>query len=176
MSILKIGDKFENFKFNTPFESNLDFEQEVKNKKTFVVFLRYYGCTLCQLDLLEYRKNLERFKQADINLYIVLQSDPEVISSQVSKTEMPLNIICDPQQVLYKKYQIKPAKTKLQLVSAKALKKIQKAKKLNLEHGKYEGEELQLPAMFMIKDGIVSFAHYAKNLTDLPSIDEMLEM
>ena len=36
-------------------------------------------------------------------------------------------------------------------------------------HGKYEGEELQLPALFILAPDMgIEYARYAKNLADLP--------
>ena len=54
-------------------------------------------------------------------------------------------------------------------------KKADKCKAYGFEHGDYEGNELQLPAMFIVgKDGTVEFAHYAKGIVDMPVIDEVL--
>ena len=41
----------------------------------------------------------------------------------------------------------------------------------------YEGNELQLPALFMTdKDLKVCYAHYGKNIMDMPTVDELIEM
>ena len=43
--------------------------------------------------------------------------------------------------------------------------------------GDYEGNELQLPAMFIVnEDGVVEYANYARNIVDLPTVDEVLAM
>jgi peroxiredoxin len=43
-------------------------------------------------------------------------------------------------------------------------------------HGKYEGNELKLPALFVVdKNASVLYAHYAKNIADMPTADELLE-
>ena len=52
-----------------------------------------------------------------------------------------------------------------------------KAAALGFSHGDYEGNEQQLPAMFIVEeDGTVSFAHYAKGIMDMPTVDELLEI
>ena len=49
------------------------------------------------------------------------------------------------------------------------------AKKLGLEHGAYEGNELQLPAVFLLDRGMnVVYAHRAKNAGDMPEIADLL--
>ena len=47
---------------------------------------------------------------------------------------------------------------------------------LGYTHGKYEGDEMQLPAVFVVSgEGKVLFAHYASAIADLPDYDEMAE-
>jgi len=46
---------------------------------------------------------------------------------------------------------------------------------LGLIHGACEGEELQLPAVFVVGPDLrVLYAHYGKNIADVPSLDELL--
>ena len=52
-----------------------------------------------------------------------------------------------------------------------------KAREAGFVHGDYEGNELQLPAMFIVnEDGVVEYANYARNIVDLPTVDEVLAM
>ena len=58
-------------------------------------------------------------------------------------------------------------------VSAKG----EKAAACGFSHGDYEGNEQQLPAMFIVdEDGTVLYAHYARSIMDMPSVDEVLAM
>ena len=53
--------------------------------------------------------------------------------------------------------------------------KISDASKLGFKHGEFEGDELQLPAVFVTdKSGKVLFAHYGKTISDTPSPAELL--
>ena len=55
--------------------------------------------------------------------------------------------------------------------------KKQKIKEAGFVHGKYEGNEQQLPAMFDVDpDGSVVYAHYAKNSIDMPTVEEMFRI
>jgi hypothetical protein len=37
-------------------------------------------------------------------------------------------------------------------------------------HGKFEGHETQLPAVFIVgKDSMIKFAHYGRHLSDIPA-------
>ena len=59
----------------------------------------------------------------------------------------------------------------------KSFKKILNAEKRGLKHGKYGGNELQLPVSFLIgKKGIIQFVHYGRDAEDVPKIDKMVAM
>lgn len=86
-------------------------------------------------------------------------------------------IACDPEQELFKQFEIMPAKSMLSTMSLRIFGKIKQAKKAGLKHGVHEGEEKQLPAAFLVdKNGKVIFSKYAKNLADLPEPVDFLEM
>lgn len=171
----RISDRIEDFQFDTPFEKNKSLYQLSNGKKVALVFLRYYGCTICQLDIRKFIERAKDFEEKNTALFIVLQSEPETIGYQTNKEDIPFTIICDPQQKLYKAFDIQPAKNKLGLVSLKTLQKMRQSKKMGLVHGAYEGEELQLPAVFLTgKDKIITYAHYGKSAGDLPEIDSLL--
>ena len=57
-------------------------------KKLALVFLRYYGCTLCQYDLSQYAKNYEKITAAGGELLVVLQSDPDLLREDMGKEDM----------------------------------------------------------------------------------------
>lgn len=178
---LNKGDKIPGFEYLSPYrEGRQSFSDFAVGKKTFLVFLRYFGCTVCRLDLHIYRQRFNEFADKGVNLGVVLQSDPALVANEAPEGTFPFEVMCDPSQGLYEQFEIKPAKSMLALVGGglpKALKKMKAAKKFGFEHGEYEGNEQQLPAMFLIdSDGTVLFSHYAKSLADLPDVDAMLAM
>jgi SNF2 family DNA or RNA helicase len=60
---------------------------------------------------------------------------------------------------------------------AKWQAKIAAVKQSGFVHGKYEGNEQQLPAFFVTDNtGKVLYAHYAANSIDMPTVDEALEI
>ena len=146
-----------------------------KADKTFLIFLRYCGCTICQLDIRAYRENYQKFLDKDAQILLVLQSAPATIAESITEEELRFEVACDPEGKLYDLYQVGAARSKLGLASIKTIRKIQAAKKLGLEHGAYEGNELQLPAVFLLDRGMnVVYAHRAKNAGDMPEIADLL--
>ncbi len=172
---LKKGDLFPSFTYINQNREVCNIEDiYVKFDNTVVLFLRYYGCSVCQLDLLEYKDRYNELKSKNAEVVIVLQSTPESLDKQAG--EFPYQIICDSEMELYKKFEIKPAKSTFGMLSLKLFSRLKKVKALGLEHGDYEGDEKQLPAMFIInRQGDVAFSKYAKSLTDYPTFDELLE-
>ena len=173
------GVKMPDFEYLSPYvEGTQNFATYANGKKTFVVFLRYYGCTVCRLDLHIFAQRMAEFAAKDAQLMVVLQSDPNLVKEEAPAGTFPYELACDPTQAVYKKFDIEPAASMGKLVGGglfKALKKMKAAKKFGFEHGEYEGNEQQLPAMVLVdENGIVTFSHYAKNLVDMPSVDEML--
>ena len=174
---LSKGSTMPDFMYNTAFESGKSLYDTIDGKPTFLLFLRYLGCTTCQLDLHQLKNEYHRFAEKGAQVLVVLQSKPEVIAAEIQKGDLPFAIICDPEQLLYKKLEINVAKNKLAMASVGTIKKINAAKKAGFTHGAYEGEELQLPAVFLLGDhGRVEYARYATNLADMPSYDEMLAL
>jgi peroxiredoxin len=81
---------------------------------------------------------------------------------------------------IYELLSIEPAESMEKLaeeVGDALREKAKLARKAGFSHGDYEGNEQQLPALFIVnEDGTVAYAHYARNIMDMPSIDEVLEM
>lgn len=176
MAKLQAGQSMPDFIFNTPFEQGLSFRAVAEGKKTALLFLRYYGCTICQYDMMKLREQYSLFTGQGAQVLVALQSDPEKLAQKITPQTYPFTIICDPTQQLYREFEIKPAKSKAGMVSPKALKKLAKVHGTGLQHGEYEGDELQLPAIFVLDDqGVLKHAHYAKDVADLPDAEELAQ-
>jgi peroxiredoxin len=167
----------EDFIFNTSTEAGLSLSKAAADKKTVLLFLRYYGCTLCRLDMHLLREKYPDITAAGGQVFVVLQSSPELIRRETGEAPFPFTIICDPQQELYRRFEIKPASSKLALVGGRTMKKLGELKKYGFVHGEYEGEELQLPACFVLDSAFtVRYARYAKNLADIPGPAELVKI
>lgn len=172
------GEKAPDFTYNTVFENGLRLSDTVKKaKKTFLVFLRYFGCRSCQLDLRDYTAQYSRFVEKDAQLLVVLQSTQESLKTQTKPEDVPYAIICDPEQTLYHFYDIPAAASKEAMASQRGKERVAIAAGLGIVHGEYEGNELQLPAVFLLdSDCNVLYHRRAKVSGDIPDTEEMLAM
>lgn len=167
------------FRYETPLASNIAIVDTVKKikGKTALVFLRYYGCTLCQYDMHQYAKQYDKIRNSGGQMLVVLQSDPQKIAAQIKTEDFPFEIICDPKQKLYKQLDIPAAESMVKMADTKTLRKMVSAKAGGFKHGEYEGEELQLPAVFIMDSELnLSYVHYGKSAGDVPDIEELVHL
>ena len=173
------------FRFNTPTETDLLLSEEVKKAKyTYLIFLRYYGCTSCQTDLMDLTAVYDKFVEKDAQILVVLQSKPEILLKGIDMQGIPFKLISDPEQKLYPLYNVKAVDGYEAMradmapeAAEKFAAKMERGKAAGLTHGEYEGNEYQLPGYFLI-DGEMNLLkeHRAKNMADMPIGTEYLEI
>lgn len=179
MARLTAGGTIPDFTFDTPFEQGRTLSEtaaRVKGK-TALIFLRYYGCTLCQYDMHQYAAAAEKIAATGGQMLVVLQSDPQKLASQMKRGELPYDLICDPEQKLYRQFEIAPAPSKMKMADFATVKKIAKATAGGFKHGDYEGDELQLPAAFILDGSLnLTHVHYGTSAADVPTPEELAEL
>ncbi len=177
---LQKGDRFPDFVFSTQKSDNLRVKDVLKGKSVFLC-LRYIGCTVCRYDVHLLSLNYEDFVKKNAQVFVLMQSDREHVLRDLaaSNTELPFEIICDPEMKIYDLLGMETAASKEELIGeeSKLKEKGALAKAEGFVHGDYEGNELQLPALFIVdENGIVEYARYARDITDLPKVPEIAEM
>ena len=181
MAKLNVQDKMPNLVFNTAYQNNVNLHDVLKGKTVFWV-LRYIGCTVCRYDVHLIQQSYEAFQKKGAQVFVVMQSDQAHVQNDLKDIQLPFDIICDDQMKIYEALSIEAAASLQELGGGEAnlarlKEKGAKAKECGFVHGDYEGNEQQLPAMFIVEeDATISYAHYAKNIVDMPTIPEVLEM
>lgn len=181
MTKLNVGEQMPNLTFNTAYAHNLQVKDVLKGRTVFWV-LRYIGCTVCRYDVHVIAERYQEFIEKGAQVFVVMQSDQAHVQNDLKEIKLPFDIICDNEMKIYNALSIEPANSMQELGGgqenlAKLKEKGAKAAACGFSHGDYEGNEQQLPAMFIVEEnGIVSYAHYATNIMDMPTIDEVLEM
>lgn len=175
------GQKMPNFTYRTAYENDLKLYDALKGKTFFIVH-RYIGCPICRLDVQELARDYDKLTASGAQAIVVMQSDPEHVRADLASTNttLPFPIICDTEQEIYQTLQVRPAANMLTLAGLGVpalVVKFLKAFRIGIKHGDYEGNEQQLPALFLLdEDGTILHAHYAKTITDLPDVDGMLKL
>ncbi|MBN1881708.1 MAG: AhpC/TSA family protein [Deltaproteobacteria bacterium] len=172
--IITAGMTAPDFTFNTPWKQNIRLSDVAGERRTYLIFLRYMGCPLCQMKISRLKSDWGRFREADLNVVVVLQSEPENITALVSEDEVPFYIACDPDEALFRLYGVATGSI-FRYATPSVIKKAMRAKKMGFSHGKSEGKEMQLPAVFLLHtDMNVAYAYYGRNVGDVPENDDLL--
>ena len=174
----KAGQQVPNFKYRTAYAENLDLYDALTDK-TILLVHRYIGCPICRYDIKELADQYSKITAKGGQVIVVMQSDPEHVRADLESTDttLPFDIICDTEQEIYNTLSVKPAANMLTLAGTGVVGfvgKFAKATLSGIKHGDYEGNEQQLPALFVLdKKGTITYAHYAKNIADMPDVDGM---
>ena len=179
MPCIQVGEKLPDFTVDTQDLEGVTLHSLLKGK-TILRVLRYIGCPSCRLDVHEIAESYGDFTTRGAQVLVVMQSTPDSLNAALNEEDRAITYVCDPELQIYRALAIDPAKTKEELIgtdpSAWAAKRA-RADAAGYVHGASEGEEMQLPAMFIVDEvGTVLFAHYGKTIPDIPTVDEMLAL
>jgi peroxiredoxin len=173
-SKLTIGNKALDFKFKTPWDGEVNFYDAVGNNPAVLIFMRYYGCPVCQMEMAKIKQEINSAGKKGARVFVILQSETEIIASLIKKDDFPFTIICDPQGKVFQLYGVEAGGLVKYLHPAGLIAAI-KAISKGFMHGKFEGKETQLPAAFaMAADKVINYAHYGTNISDMPSLDKIV--
>ena len=101
MAKISVGEKMENFVFDTPYKRGIDLKTVVGNKKTGFLFSRYYGCSLCRYDMIVLKEQYDKIAATGGQVVFVLQSDPDLLARNITQSEYPFWVIADPEQKIF---------------------------------------------------------------------------
>jgi peroxiredoxin len=168
---IKMGDKAPLFKLDSYNAGTIDLGELIgKKQKIVLIFSRYFGCPICQLDLNILMEAVLEIKNKGAKLLYVTQSGEKVAQEFIAKYKIEFPVIPSSKDELYTEYG-------LGLMTAGAVTKVRsklkEAAKLGLQHGDFEGWEKQGPGQFVIgEEG--NILHERKGWLLLPEIFAVL--
>jgi peroxiredoxin len=167
---IKVGDDAPRFKMESYNAGIIDLDQLIGTQKIVLVFSRYFGCPICQLDL---RDLLERYNEIETKgakLLYITQSGEKISNEFIDNKKIGFPVIPSTKDELFAKYGLGRFSAG---AAAKVLSKGKQAKKAGFEHGEYEGYEMQCPGQFVI-DESGKIIHAKQDWLDISSILENL--
>ena len=167
---LKIGDDAPLFKLESYNEGVIDLGELIGSQKIVIIFSRYFGCPICQLDLNELLINVKDIEDKRAKLLYITQSGEEIAKKFISEKNITFPVIPSSKEELYATYG-------LGLMTAGAFTKVRgklkEAIQEGIEHGEYEGWEKQGPGQFIV-DQSGKLIHVKAGWLDIPSLLEIL--
>ncbi len=183
---LVVGDKLENFVYDSTRGRNIDLSWHIK-KPTLIVFARFYECSICQVMLKVFKALYPAFKAGGRDVKFVLQSDVQTLEKHRNK--YPFELIADPEAKFYDKYNIFEADGLISMIAGDKLfekvagKDIKKLLHTNLVNTLVDAvssdsgddneagnvRQNQLWAFVMVDENMrISYSHYSKTISDIP--------
>ena len=167
---IKVGDKAPLFKKDSYNAGIIDLEKIIGDQKIVLIFSRYFGCPLCQLDLNILLENVQKIRDTGAKLLYITQSGEKITNEFINKYQIDFPVISSTKEELYSEYG-------LGMMTAgtftKVRSKLKEAISRGIKHGEYEGWEKQEPGQFVIdENGII--IHAENGWLFLPGIFEVL--
>ena len=167
---IKVGDRAPQFKIESYNAGLIDLSGLIGKQKIVLLFSRYFGCPICQLDFNILLEAVPEIKEKGAKLLYVTQSGEKVANEFIEKYNVDFPVIPSSKKELYAEYG-------LGLMNAGAVTKVRKKFKEATErgfvHGDYEGWENQGPGQFVI-DEEGNIIHERKGWLLLPEIFAVL--
>ncbi len=175
---VKVGDLLPDFDVKLPWEQNQKLSTLLNGKPTMLLFLRYYGCPLCQLDIHELAAGYEQIRNVGGQAIVVLQSSSENLEKALGHQDaLPFPVICDPEQKLFHALAVWPAAGAEELMGPKLMAKMGAVAQQGIQHGLSEGNEMQVPGAIAVDaDRKVTYVHYGQGLGDTPDSAEIAQI
>lgn len=167
---LKTGDKAPLFKLESYNAGTIDLAELIGRQKIVLIFSRYFGCPICQLDSADLLSRLDEIESKGVKILYITQSGGEIANKVIKEKKIPFPVIPSSKEELYQDYGLGLFTTR---AIAKIPGKLRAAKKAGIEHGEYEGWEKQSPGQFII-DEEGKLIQAKKGWLDIDSLLEVL--
>ena len=183
---LAVGEKLENFVYDSPKGTS-----KTLSGKTFIIFSRFYECELCRVLLASFTAAYPIFKAMGYDIKFIMQSDVYTLAKHQKK--YPFELIADPECKLYDMYNVFEADGIVNMLAGDKLiefvigKNVYKMLNLDMIESvnsamapaeETDGpRENQLCAFFAVdKNMNITYAHYAKTMTDFPDVKDIIKI
>ena len=168
---LKTGDSAPEFTLESSSGSAVCLGDKTGKGRVFLSFLRYIGCPFCRARIHGLNARKVEAAEAGGSILVVLESTPKRVVEYSAKNGISIPILSDREKKVFALYGVERGNA-MALLKPKVLTGTVKLAFRGFMHGMPGGDELQLPADFIIgKNGRVELAHYRTDPTDSLPID-----
>ncbi len=168
------GVKIRPFTFSDQTGAAKKFPGDFPGQKAAVFFLRHLGCPLCKEKIAELKAAHAKFQAASVALVVVVQSTPKRVQLFADKEKLPFLLVADRDKILYNQFEVRRGGLKEFTAPAAFVATVRATLKGHM-HGRFEGDEFQVPAAFLLSpEAEVLFAHYGKDVSDFGKVDDLL--
>ena len=140
---------------------------------TVLWFLRDQACVLARRHLDRMTRTAPDFEAKGWRLLAVVDSDPAILAREIPESGWPFPVLCG-DEALFQLWGVTTAQSPETLGGPRVQEAIAAAKAAGFVHGTDSGDPLRLPALFLVRDGVLLRCHYAAVAEDLPDPADVL--
>ena len=140
---------------------------------TVLWFLRDQACVLARWHLGRMAQTAAGFETQGWRLLAVVDSAPAVLAREISGGGWPFPVLCG-DEALFSLWGVVTAQSPETLGGPHVQEAIARATAAGFVHGTDSGSPLRLPALFLVRDGILLRCRYAAVAEDLPDPADVL--
>ena len=167
---INVGDKAPVFKLDSYNAGTINLSELIGTQKFVLIFSRYFGCPICQLDLNTLLERVSEIENIGAKVLYITQSGEKITKEFIDKKNIKFPVIPSTKDKLYKDYGLGPM---VKEAAKQVRAKVKEAFAAGFEHGEYEGWEPQCPGQFVIGlDG--SIIHAKPGWLEIDPILEVL--
>ena len=141
-----------------------------------LIFLRHFGCIFCREALSDIADRREMIEKNNIKVVFVHMTEPSIAEDFFDEYELEgVEHIPDPETRLYRSFELKKAKFS-QLFGLKVWARGYQLTKKS-EHNlslKQIGDNLQMPGVFLIHNGMIVKSFIHNSVSDRPDYDNFI--
>lgn len=151
--------------------------EEMRGRKVYLAFERNAGCPVCNLRVHTLLKHADSFAKNNITVLLVYESAETKMREYLGGKSYPFHFIADPDNTLYKRYNVGQSFTKLLKSLLNGLvPKVIEGKKLFTKAISQDGHITTIPGEFMIDEhGNLSIVHYGNFVGDYLPVHTILK-
>jgi peroxiredoxin len=149
-----------------------------RERPAVLVFLRYFGCPLCQRHVVDLREGREEFQRAGANVVLIGQGSAQEAGAFHDRRNLPFPCLVDASRIAYHRYGLIHGKLS-QVFGPKVVGPLISAalQPERRQRGLSGGHFLQMPGTFVVDvQGTVRYVHRNITIADNPPNDLLLEI
>jgi peroxiredoxin len=146
-----------------------------QSRPAVLVFLRYFGCPFCQMQVVSLRDDRERFEAAGVGVVLIGQGTADEAERFVQRRGLPFRCLVDTDRSAYRAYGLARG-TPGQVYGPRVFLPFVKANvtghpQLGLRGGSFH----QMPGSFVVdRAGVLRFVHRNRTVADTPANQSLL--
>ena len=174
--MLELGKPAPEFEFENHKGERYKFPGDFSGKWLGLFFLRHLGCPLCKEKISELKENQARYQAEGVELFVLVESTPRRVQEYGKKEGIDFHLISDREKRIYQLYQVSRGSFG-DFFSPSVLSASLRATFKGHFHGRFEGDEFQRPACFIVApSGKLVYSKYGKNIAKIITEEEFFEV